>query len=125
VASEAVALKGRRASSGALTPPVAGLYRWRASYSGDSINFPVRGECGGAEGSVSVSRATPSLVGSATATAALGAPIADSVTLAGGYRPTGTITFRLAAPGDVNCSAAPIYTAVVPVAGAVHPAGHG
>jgi hypothetical protein len=117
VATEAVALKGRRASSGPLTPPVAGLYRWRASYSGDSVNFPVRGECGGAEGSVSVSRATPSLGGSATATAALGDSIADSVTLAGGYRPTGTITFRLAAPGDVTCSAAPVYTAVVPVAG--------
>jgi hypothetical protein len=77
----------------------------------------VRGECGGAEGSVSISRATPSLAGSATASAALGDSIADSVTLAGGYRPTGTITFRLAAPGDVTCSAAPVYTAVVPVAG--------
>jgi hypothetical protein len=41
---------------------------------------------------------------------------ADSATLSGGFRPTGSIVFTLSAPGDTTCSN-PIFSRTVPVSG--------
>jgi uncharacterized repeat protein (TIGR01451 family) len=113
VDSETVSLGLDGTAASSLTPPVAGVYVWSAAYSGDAHNLPAMGTCGGAAGTVSVAKATPSLTTLATATATLGGSIADTATLAGGYHPTGSITFRLAGPGDDTCAAAPMFTAVL------------
>jgi hypothetical protein len=47
----------------------------------------------------------------------LGGAINDTATLSGGTAPTGTITFNLYAPSDANCTAAPVFTSLVPVNG--------
>lgn len=50
--------------------------------------------------------------------AALGDPLSDRATLAGAYtEASGTIGFRLYGPGDAACTAAPLFTASVPVHG--------
>lgn len=48
---------------------------------------------------------------------ALGGAISDTATLSGGAAPTGTITFNLYAPSDATCTAAPVFTSIVPVSG--------
>jgi uncharacterized repeat protein (TIGR01451 family) len=113
VDADTVSLGADGTATTSLTPPLAGVYVWSAAYSGDAHNLPAMGTCGGAAGTVSVAKATPNLTTLATATAALGGSIADTATLAGGYHPTGSITFRLAGPGDDTCAAAPVFTAVL------------
>jgi uncharacterized repeat protein (TIGR01451 family) len=113
VDSETVSLGADGTAASSLTPPLAGEYAWSAAYSGDARNLPEMGTCGGAAGTVSVAKATPSLTTLATTTATLGGSIADTATLAGGYHPTGSITFRLAGPGDDTCAAAPVFTALL------------
>jgi uncharacterized repeat protein (TIGR01451 family) len=113
VDADTVSLGADGTATMSLTPPLAGVYVWSAAYSGDARNLPAMGTCGGAAGTVSVAKATPNLTTLATATAALGGSIADTATLAGGYHPTGSITFRLAGPADDTCAAAPVFTAVL------------
>ncbi len=84
-------------TSGAVT----GTYQWMVTYSGDANNKPVASAMG--DEPVAVEAAFPTLSTSASPTdAALsngGSPtLKDSATLAGGYNPTGTLTFRLYAP---------------------------
>lgn len=62
-----------------------------------------------------VPRATQ-LTASASATATPG-EFYDTATLAGGFSPTGTITFALYGPNDDSCSRAPAFTSVKPVNG--------
>ena len=45
---------GGTATSAPFTPTRAGVYRWRASYSGDASNEPVSGECNAANENVTV-----------------------------------------------------------------------
>jgi uncharacterized repeat protein (TIGR01451 family) len=118
VATHSIALNADgTATSPSVTPATAGAYVWSASYSGDLSNAPAVGGCGGAAESVIVAKATPQLTGSATASATLGSPVADTVTLTGGHHPRGSITFRLAAPGDGGCSTTPSFTSVLPATG--------
>jgi len=57
-------------------------------------------------------------VAEASPSVTLGQSIHDSVTLAGGSEPGGTVTFKLYAPTDSGCSAPPVYTSEIPVTGA-------
>jgi hypothetical protein len=59
---------------------------------------------------------TPSLYANASPTTTVGFQVFDHVNLTG-TSTTGTLTFRLYAPGDTGCSAAPVFSATVAVSG--------
>jgi hypothetical protein len=61
--------------------------------------------------------ATPTLTAQASPTVPAGGSISDLATLAGGFNPAGTITFRLFGPSDPTCAAAPIFTSMPAVSG--------
>jgi hypothetical protein len=82
---------------------VAGSYKWTAVYMGDANNNTANDQ-GGAEEQTLVSIAVPTLTTTDGGPIALGSGVAlsDSATLAGGYFPTGSITFTLTAPDGTN-----------------------
>lgn len=96
--------------------PGAGSYRWTVEYTGDTNNQAAGLACGSANQESVVSRAAPGLTGTATS-AQVGAAITDNVTLAGGFKAGGELTFRTYGPGDSSCSGAVKYEAKVPVSG--------
>jgi uncharacterized repeat protein (TIGR01451 family) len=78
---------------------VAGTYQWNATYSGDANNNTASDSNNGAE-QVTVSPASPTITTTPNPTTArLGVTLQDLANLAGGYSPTGSITFALYAPG--------------------------
>src|SRR5439155_1018562 len=94
-------------SSGTIT----GLYTWHAAYSGDGNNNSAIDQGGAAE-QVTLTAASPTDITTAnpTGTVQLGitAPtLNDSAALAGGFNPTGIITFTL------SYNAGTVYTALV------------
>src|SRR5262249_54996335 len=80
-------------------PSAAGTYQWVASYSGDDNNDAVASGLG--DEAAQAWPATPRTPARARPTVAEGGGVrlTDSATLAGGFNPTGTITFTLFAPG--------------------------
>ena len=106
--TETVAVSG----NGAYTTPtgftlptggtVTGTYQWNASYSGDASNNTVSDNDAPTE-RVTVSSASPTITTSPNPTnvtlATSSVTLTDTATLAGGYHPTGTLTFTLVAPG--------------------------
>jgi fimbrial isopeptide formation D2 family protein len=93
----------------------AGIYYWQADYSGDANNSAAAGDC--TEETVSVGLNSPTISTNASASVLVGGQIHDTATLAGGFSPTGSITFRLYGPNDATCVTAPIFTSVVTVNG--------
>jgi protocatechuate 3,4-dioxygenase beta subunit len=76
-----------------------GTYTWHAAYSGDGLNNGAIDN--GANESVSITKASPTVGTQAAATngGAVGSAIlSDSATVSGGDNPTGTITFTLTNP---------------------------
>ncbi|MCA1683557.1 MAG: hypothetical protein LC708_00255, partial [Actinobacteria bacterium] len=103
--------------SGDFTPTAPGTYRFVAAYSGDANNNPAGPTaCLDAAEDVVVT-AMPTITTTASASVAEGGPIHDTVNLAGGITPTGTITITLFGPGNATCAGPPIFTSTVPVAG--------
>ena len=98
------------------TGTATGIYQWNAVYSGDTNNSAVS-DNNAANEQVSVSAADPTLTTTPTpATVTLGTTpvtLTDSATLAGGFRPTGAITFRLFQNGRIL----PVDTETVTVNG--------
>ncbi len=88
-----------------------GTYQIIAAYSGDANNAAVSGTCGEVGESVLVTQATPALTTAASPVSSAGT-ISDTAVLTGGFRPAGTVTFRLYGPGDATCSS-PVFSAVV------------
>ena len=80
---------------------MTGTYQWDASYSGDTNNLPASDD-GATDEQVPVSPASPAIATTPSPTSVtLGTTpvtLSDSAVLSGGYFPTGTITFILAAP---------------------------
>ena len=62
-------------------------------------------------------KSSPTLSTQASPSVLLGGPVFDTATLAGGTSPTGTVTFRLYGPDDVNCTGSPVFTTSTTVAG--------
>lgn len=104
-------------TSSPFTPTTPGTYWWRATYSGDENIGSQSTSCHNPAEAVSVTQAQPSITTTATASARLGEPIHDRATLAGGFDPTGTITFDAFRPGDFACGGPPAFTAAVAVVG--------
>lgn len=92
--------------SGVDTPTHPGLYEWVASYRGDANNVPVPGACPAAGQSSVVLVSVPTLVATSPASSPTGSPLTDTVLLAGGDQPTGTLTFTLYGP-QANCTGTP------------------
>ncbi len=115
VFTQTVPLAPGLTGSGAYTPTAAGTYIWVASYSGDAANNPAKGACGDPAETVVVTAPTPKITTAASPGVALGGAVNDSIVLTGGYKPTGTVTFRLYGPGDPNCTGAPVFTSTVGV----------
>jgi uncharacterized repeat protein (TIGR01451 family) len=95
------------------TGTVTGTYQWDASFSGDSNNGTAS-DNNNVNEQVTVSAASPAISTTPSpATGLIGVTLQDSAALSGGYRPTGSITFTLFAPG-VNPSVGPAtYTEIV------------
>ena len=96
---------------------VTGSYQWDATYSGDTNNNTVS-DTNAATEQVTVSAASPTLVTApspATVALSVTAPpiLTDAATLAGGFHPTGTITFTLFHDGGPT----PVDTEAVAVTG--------
>jgi hypothetical protein len=102
-------------SSTSYTPSAPGTYRWTASYSGDSRNFPAVSACNAANESVVVRPRSPTITTTASPNVTLGGPIWDTATLGGTFSGTGTISFALWS--NATCSGPPAFTSVVPVSG--------
>jgi hypothetical protein len=103
-------------ASGDFNGAVLGAYRWTAAYSGDANNNTASSGCNAANETSTVGDANPTLTTSA-AGAEVGTPISDVATIAGGFNPTGQITFKAFGPGDSTCSNPPLFTSNVAVAG--------
>jgi hypothetical protein len=103
-------------ASGLFTPAQAGAFRWTAEYSGDAINAAETTPCAAAVASVAAAVPTISAHISATGIIA-GDGVSDTATLAGGFNPAGTLTFRLFGPNDTACGSPPALTGTVAVAG--------
>ncbi|HEY3830459.1 MAG TPA: S8 family serine peptidase [Solirubrobacteraceae bacterium] len=90
-------------TSPVLSSDTPGVYEWVASYSGDAHNAPAQDACQEPSEQV-VIKARPSLTQTSSPGATAGEAIHDSVSLADGSSPTGTIGFQLYALSDTSCA---------------------
>jgi hypothetical protein len=94
---------------------VTGTYQWVVTYSGDGNNYGVASAFGSEP--QKVNKASPNIVTTAgpdiTLSSATPPPLTDSATLSGGFRETGTLTFKLFGPDGTTV----VYTNVVTVNG--------
>ena len=94
---------GTYAPPNSFTTNAAGTYKWSVVYSGDTANAAVSA-CGGNQESLTVDQATPGVSTSASVLA--NGSVTDAATIAGGYDPTGTITYTLYGPSSTaECTA--------------------
>jgi hypothetical protein len=97
--------------SPSITPTQAGTYWWIAAYGGDTNNQPVSDVCGASGESSAVSAVTPTIATTATpSSVTIGGSVADQAVLSNGYSPSGTITWKLYASSDTNCTGAVYFT---------------
>lgn len=104
------------AESPAYVPTKAGVFTWVASYSGDANNTAAAGACGAPSETVTVTPVTPTITATASPSIPVGGTASDTAVLSGGFKPGGTITFRLYGPSDPTCAGAPVFTTPTPVA---------
>ncbi|HEU0317484.1 MAG TPA: Ig-like domain-containing protein [Solirubrobacteraceae bacterium] len=102
--------------SAPFTAAKAGSYNWIATYSGDPANAKVAGKCGDPGETVAVSAAQPTITTVASPSVALGGAVNDTAVLTGGYKPGGTVTFKLYGPADTACAGPPVFTSFVGLA---------
>ncbi|HEX5609650.1 MAG TPA: hypothetical protein VFX45_06115 [Solirubrobacterales bacterium] len=117
LATSTITLQGGEATSSDFTTPQAGDFLWTAAYQGDANNKGVSTECEESGQTSTVSKASPSLSGVATAAVKVGTTITDSVTLSGGFSPGGELVFRAYGPDNASCSGTETYKATVTVSG--------
>ena len=91
--------------SGNVTATAPGTYLWTVSYGGDTNNNPAPVTACGSE-SVTVTKASPSLSTTPSASVPVGGTVSDTAKLSGSYQGSGTITFSLYGPGDTGCQSA-------------------
>ena len=95
------------------TGTVTGTYQWDATYNGDTNNNTVS-DTNAINEQVTVSAASPTITTTPNPTSApVGETLQDSADLTGGYHPTGSITFRLYAPGVDPTVGPATYTEIV------------
>jgi len=104
LATKTAPIVSGHATSPTFTTPHAGEYRWTASYPGDANNQAIDTICGAANQTSTAAKAAPTLSGTATLNAVVGATIKDEATLGGASSPPGEITFNVFGPGDTTCT---------------------
>ena len=82
-----------------------------------SLNSSLTTDGNTISGPICVALATTTLSTQASSGVTRGEAISDTATLSGGATPTGTITFTLYGPDDLNCTGAVIFTSAVTVNG--------
>ena len=97
--------------------PSPGIYHFVATYSGDANNPPITTACQDPAETIGVGRLPISLATVASPSVTLGGAIFDTATIAGGFNPTGSITFNFYGPDNATCTGTPVFTSVVPVNG--------
>jgi hypothetical protein len=98
--------------SAEFVPKRVGAFRWTTSYSGDQNHLAAASACGAMTSPVS--QASPSITSNAGVKPVfVGAPFGDVATLAGGFGPGGTITFRIFGPTAHPCTQAPFVDTVL------------
>ena len=102
-------------SAPGVTASATGPFSLVATYGGDAANAAVPGTCGAAGTTLTVVPATPTL--SLQPATVSGKAITETATLAGGYRPTGSVTFTFYAPTDTACANQPVFTTTTTVSG--------
>ncbi len=118
VSTSTIALSGTppTSTSDPFTTAAVGTYQWVATYNGDANNMAASSVCG--DEPVTVTQATPTIVTTATPGGPAGTTsITDTATVNGGHSPTGTVTFRLFAPGDATCTGTPVSTSTIALSG--------
>ncbi|MDQ1415589.1 MAG: hypothetical protein QOF81_1202 [Acidimicrobiaceae bacterium] len=95
--------------SGAFVATVVGTYQFVVEYSGDGRNVALRTECRDATQAAAVARAALTIAGQPPPPTSVGRPIVSRLSLSGGNRPTGSVTFEVFGPHDALCSAAPAF----------------
>jgi hypothetical protein len=115
--TDSAPIEGNHATSDDFIPPEAGAFRWSVEYPGDENNEAATLACTAVNQTSIVSKASPGLTGTATASVTVGGTITDSATLSGGFSPGGSLLFRAYAPGDETCTGGVQYEASVPVSG--------
>ncbi|MEA2138254.1 MAG: hypothetical protein QOG56_1404 [Solirubrobacteraceae bacterium] len=90
-------------------PTAIGTYRWVASYGGDDNNSSAAGECGEADETTVVTKATPAIATQASPDMALGGKLTDTATVTGlvnAIKGTNeaTVEFRLYGANDASCA---------------------
>jgi len=93
------------------TTLAAGVYAWTASYNGDSNNSSAFSGCTAEE--VTITPSSPALPTVPSAGGSIGTILNDTATVTGGTNPTGTVTFNLWGPDDVDCDGTAVYTQTV------------
>ena len=84
-------------TSSSFTTTSVGSFVWAFAYTGDTGNTAQSG-CGGTSETIAVHQAAPTLGTSASTNVNVGQSVTDKATLAGGYHPTGKITYTLYGP---------------------------
>lgn len=95
-----------------------GTYQWIAEYSGDDCNLAAAGECGDEPVEVDFCP-TKTVTTPKPASGKLGTQLQDCATVeaASGCSPTGTVTFKLFAPGNPNCTGTAVHEETVDLDG--------
>ncbi|MEO8486701.1 MAG: IPTL-CTERM sorting domain-containing protein [Betaproteobacteria bacterium] len=116
VFTSTVNLSGASATSASYTTTAAGVYRWTATYNGDTNNNAVSHPCNAANESATIAKSSPTIATVASAGGPIGTQLTDTATVSGGSNPTGTVTFNLYGPNDATCTGTPVFTsATVPL----------
>jgi hypothetical protein len=91
-------------------PPVAGAYRWVASYSGNEENSPSASSCGESAAAVTIAKAEPSVAETASAGVTLGKEVHVTTAFSGGHLAEGQIAVALYGPDDATCTGTPVFS---------------
>jgi hypothetical protein len=113
----AVPIQGGHATSPDFLPQQAGVFRWKVTYPGDANNEAASSTCGDTSQASNVSKAVPTLSGTATSAVTVGQMITDSATLAGGFGANGELVFRAYGPNDQTCAGAVRHQELVVISG--------
>jgi hypothetical protein len=117
VLSQSVAINANgTVTSPAYVTSAPGVYRWVASYSGDANNVAAVSACGAPGQSVTVTKASPTIVMNASPSVSVGNAVTNAATLLGEFHPTtGNVSFALYGPGDAGCTGTPAFQSTVAV----------
>ncbi len=104
-------------TSTAFATAAVGTYHFVANYSGDANNSAVATGCTDANEAVTTTKATPTIATQAGPAITAGGATADTATLGAGFKPTGTVNFKLYGPADPACVGPAVATWTINVNG--------